>query len=126
MKHLKLWTLAVIVLSFCVSRASVAAEDEKDEKIALDKVPAEVIAAAEKAVPGFKATEAEKESKNGAVVYELDGTANGKKYEVKIDASGKVLKAGEDKEDDKNEKEGKEEKGEKKEHKKKGKHESDK
>jgi uncharacterized membrane protein YkoI len=29
---------------------------------------------------------------NGAKVYELDGTANGRKCEVKVDATGKVLK----------------------------------
>ena len=107
MKHFSLSLLAFLVLGLCSSRITLA--EEEGEKIALDKVPAEVKAAAEKAVPGITLTEAEKETKKGVVVYELDGTANGKKYEIKVDASGKVLKSGEDKEDDKDEdkKEGK-------------------
>ena len=28
---------------------------------------------------------------NGRKIYELDGTANGRKCEIKVDASGKVL-----------------------------------
>ena len=117
MKHFGLCLLSLMVFGLCASRTTVAEENEQEEKIGLDKVPAEVKAAAEKAVPGFTATEAEKETKKGVVVYELDGTVNGKKYEVKVDANGAVLKSGEDKEDDEGEKKGQ--------HKKGGKHEKE-
>jgi uncharacterized membrane protein YkoI len=68
-------------------------EAEKDVKIALDQVPDVVKAAAVKAVDGLKLTEAEKETKKDGVVYELEGTgSDGKTWEVKVDAAGKVLK----------------------------------
>ena len=76
-------------------------EDGKDEKVALDQLPAAVKAAAEDAVKGIVLTEAEKETKNGVVIYEIDGKAGGKEYELKIAADGKVLKVKEEKNDDK-------------------------
>ena len=84
-----------------------AEEKEKDEKIALDQVPAAVTKAAQDAVKGITLTEAEKETKDGVVYYELTGKVGEKEYEIKVGADGKVLAVKEEKED--------EEKGEKKE-----------
>jgi uncharacterized membrane protein YkoI len=62
--------------------------------------------------PGGSITGAEKEtSKDGAVVYEVDVKVGDKKFELKVDASGKVVANEEDKDEEKDEKE---EKGEKK------------
>jgi hypothetical protein len=55
-------------------------------------IPAAVKAAAEKAVPGLVITEAEVETQNGSTVYELEGTAGGKKCEVKVRADGEVVR----------------------------------
>ena len=55
-------------------------------------VPANILAAAKSSVPGFAMTSYDTDTDNGAKVYELDGTANGRKCEVKVDSTGKVLK----------------------------------
>jgi uncharacterized membrane protein YkoI len=55
-------------------------------------VPSNILAAAQAKVPGFAMTSYDTDTDNGAKVYELDGTANGRKCEVKVDATGKVLK----------------------------------
>jgi hypothetical protein len=92
---------ACLVLALAMASSALCAEKEKgkkqDEKVALDQVPAAVKDASVKAVASLTLTEAEKEVKNGAVVYELKGTASGKEYEVKVSADGKVLKAEEEK-----------------------------
>ncbi len=55
-------------------------------------VPANILAAAQAKVPGFAMTSYDCDTDNGRKVYDLDGTANGRKCEVKVDANGKVLK----------------------------------
>ena len=55
-------------------------------------VPANILAAAKSSVPGFAMSSYDTDTDNGRKVYELDGTANGRKCEIKVDASGKVLK----------------------------------
>jgi hypothetical protein len=65
--RLFLTALAVTTLAF----SAVAAEKEK--KISLDKLPPEIKAAADKAVPGAKWHSAEQETEKGGVRYELKG-----------------------------------------------------
>ena len=74
-----------------------------DEEIALDKIPAKVKAAALKAVKGLVITEAEVEKKKGVLVYEIEGTANGKSYEIKIKADGTVIEVEEEEEEEEEE-----------------------
>ena len=59
-------------------------------------VPANILAAAKASVPGFAMSSYDTDTDNGRKVYELDGTANGRKCEIKVDASGKVLKVDRD------------------------------
>ena len=59
-------------------------------------VPANILAAAKASVPGFAMSSYDTDTENGRKVYELDGTANGRKCEIKVDASGKVLKVDRD------------------------------
>ena len=55
-------------------------------------VPKEVKAAAKKAVPGIRFTGAEIQKKPGGVtIYELDGVAEGKEYEINLSPKGEVL-----------------------------------
>lgn len=55
-------------------------------------VPANILAAAQARVPGFAMTSYDTDTDNGRMVYELDGTAYGRECEIKVDATGKVLK----------------------------------
>jgi hypothetical protein len=95
-----------------VPSAWAAEEKEQDEKVALDQAPAAVLKAAQDAVKGITLTEAERETKGAAVVYELKGNVGDKEYEVQVSADGKVLKVEEEK-GDKEEEKGEVEKGEK-------------
>jgi hypothetical protein len=108
----KIPLLLALVLMVGAVPAAFGAEKEgkgkaKAEKVALDQVPANILAAAGDAVKGFKATEAEKTVKGDKVIWEVEGTAaDGKTYEIKVDGSGKVLKAKEAKQGKEGDKEG--------------------
>jgi hypothetical protein len=68
-------------------------DDDGDDEVdvALSDVPDAVKQAALAAVPGLVLTGAERETENGVIVYSLEGTANGKNYEVEVSAAGQVL-----------------------------------
>ena len=67
-----------------------------EEEIPLAQVPTAVVSAAEGAVEGFDIKAAESKVKDGRTVYDLEGKANGVKYEVKVAANGEVLKVEEE------------------------------
>jgi len=99
-------SLFVCALLALVS-AQVFAEEkgDKEEKIAIKDLPKAIVDAVNTAQQGGTITDAEKETaKDGTVVYEVDVTNGGKKYEVKVDASGKVLSNKIDDDDEKGEK----------------------
>ena len=69
-----------------------AEEGEEDEQaIALDQVPADVLAAARAALPGAVFTSAEVEKEDGQLVYCLEGHLDGEEVEVEVAADGRVL-----------------------------------
>lgn len=90
--------IVVFVLALCVAAGTVCPGAEKD--IALSKVPGKVLAAAKAAVPGITLTEAEVESTDKGVVYELEGVLAGSEYEIKVSADGKVLRIKQEVDDD--------------------------
>jgi uncharacterized membrane protein YkoI len=87
--------LVPTAMSLLIAAGPVALADD-DEEIDLADVPANVMAAAEAAVPGIRITEAEVEKKKGEMVYELEGEADGVEYEIKVNADGTVRKVKED------------------------------
>lgn len=105
MKNRWMGLLAVAAMAAALQTTKAVAEGgEKEVKVDLKDVPENVKKAATDAVKGLVLTEAEKETKDGKDVYELEGKVGDKEYEVEVDADGKVLKSGEDddgeKEDD--------------------------
>jgi uncharacterized membrane protein YkoI len=65
---------------------------ENPDPIALDKIPAEVMAIAKKELPGVEFEKAWTGKADAEMAYEIRGHAkDGKVREVKISASGKVL-----------------------------------
>ncbi|HHT9145031.1 MAG TPA: hypothetical protein ACFYD4_05030, partial [Candidatus Wunengus sp. YC61] len=70
--------VASIVILGAFSAAISATAGEKEEKTTIDKVPAAVKAAIEKATTGGKVKEIEKEQYDGKVVYEVDYVKDGK------------------------------------------------
>lgn len=75
--------------------------ETKEEKVALDQVPAAVREALTKAAGDGKITEIEKETEEGVVTYEATLLLNGKEKEVKVTANGKAVKEDEGDDDDK-------------------------
>lgn len=65
--------------------------DGEDEEIPLSEVPEHVRAAALAAVPGIVLEEAEREVEDGVAVYCLEGEADGRDYEIDVNADGVVL-----------------------------------
>ena len=63
-------------------------------------VPDAVAAGVLKALPGFQASELEIETEDGKTIYEFEGTADGKTWEVEVDAEGNVLEIEEETGDD--------------------------
>ncbi len=95
MNKLYLAGITTIFLSGC---AYLGFEQEQD--IEINQVPTVVTAAATKAVPGFIVESAELEKEDGKMVYELEGTANGKEYEIEISETGEVLEVESDDDED--------------------------
>ena len=92
------WVSLAGILASILTFSATAGEEERE--IPLKEVPKVVQAAAAKAVPGIVLKEAEVKDTAEGQVYELDGVAEGKKYEVLIDAGGKVLRAAVDDEEE--------------------------
>jgi len=86
----------IIVVFMLVLGAPISPEAAAGGDIALAQVPENILAAAEKAVPGIKFTEAEVDRSPKGHIYELEGTAGGKEYEIEVSAEGKVLKVEEE------------------------------
>lgn len=89
MKQPLLAISAALVLSACAGYQE--EEEENELVIELESVPAEVIAAAQAALPGIDLTDAEYEEEDGLMVYELEGTLGIARYEIEVTPEGEVI-----------------------------------
>ena len=94
---------AVLVLGCDFGAEPKAAAKEAEDSVPLDSVPDVVKAAAASAVAGIVLEEAECETEDGRVVYDLEGTADGKDYALEIAADGTVLEVEVEEEDENDE-----------------------
>ena len=71
-----------------------ACTDKSSEiEIPLSEVPANIVTIVQNTLPGISLVEAEKETRDKTVIYELEGKLiNGKEYEIKIAADGTIIK----------------------------------
>ncbi len=81
----------------------------REKDIPVSDLPKVVLDAVQKAVPGIEIEEAEVEKTSHGLVYEVEGEAGGKEYELHISADGKLLST-EMEDDDEDEAEDKPEK----------------
>ena len=79
-----------ISLTFVSGCTSLESRCEDEKGIPLSHIPVVAVNAAQQAVVNINLTEAAVE-KEGRTVYVLEGTADGKEYEVEVTADGKVL-----------------------------------
>ena len=91
----------VLMLTAIIGLSASSLGDRDEQEVPLDDLPQVVKDAALDAVEGITLTEAELEThKDGTKVYEVEGTADGKEYEIKITEAGKVLAIEVEDEDD--------------------------
>ena len=107
----------VIVLALCFAVTQVMAgekgeckgkDKEQEVKVTIDQVPAAVADTLQQAAGSGTIDEITQENEDGVVTYSADITKDGKKFEAKVAADGKLIKM----EEDKPGKEGKCKKGE--------------
>ena len=65
--------------------------DDFDNDIPKNEVPANVLAAAKAEIPGFVLEEADLQQRGAIRLFELQGRANGRPYHLDITADGRVL-----------------------------------
>ena len=88
------WALAVAcVLAFGAVAVSGCIRGESGSVVPVADVPAAVKATAQRVVPGIVLTKAEKETKCGKVVYEVEGKGDNKEYEIEVAEDGTLIKA---------------------------------
>ncbi|MBT8119282.1 MAG: hypothetical protein KJN89_06145 [Gammaproteobacteria bacterium] len=84
--------LSVIVLSSAIA-LSACSDKSNEVEVPLSEVPANIITIVQNTLPGISLSEAEKETKDDTVIYELEGKLiNGKEYEIEIAADGTIIK----------------------------------
>jgi len=87
-------TLKISAITLLAASTLLACSGKSEEtEIAVTDVPANIIRIVQNALPGITLSEAEKEIKDGRVIYELEGELiNGKEYEIKIAEDGSIIK----------------------------------
>jgi len=80
-----------IVMGLAVGAFAVGAEEEKEEKIAVDALPPAVTKAIKDKFPKAGIAGAIKETEDGKMTYEVALLEDKKEFEVKADAEGKIL-----------------------------------
>ena len=88
MRGLTLWCAAVAVIGLVAIGITVA--DDKAEKLSPDKLPKAVADAIKARFPDGKVTSAEKETEDGKLVYDIELTSGGLKYEMDIHEDGTI------------------------------------
>jgi uncharacterized membrane protein YkoI len=90
MQALREWLVAGIVLG-ALAGMTARADEEKEEKVPLDKVPKAVIDAVKAKYKDAELVSAEKENENGKVVYEINIKVKGQTIEVSATPDGKIV-----------------------------------
>ncbi len=78
-------------VSILLSAVAWAADEKKEEKVALDKVPKPVLDAAKAKFPKAELVGAEKEEEDGKTVYEVALKDHGTTVEIIVTPEGKIL-----------------------------------
>ncbi|MFC1651375.1 PepSY domain-containing protein [Candidatus Latescibacterota bacterium] len=91
---------AVILIGLVLCITLFAMVEETEKEIPLSEVPKKAITGAQKSVDGIKFVRAEAEEEDGVLIYDLEGVADGKEYEIEVTAEGKVLEVEQEEDDD--------------------------
>jgi len=89
-----------IALGGCAMNQHHDDADEKETPVTMDQLPAPVKATLMKEAGNGKVEEIDKETENGRTIYEADVMLDGKKWEIKIDQDGQLIRKALDEEKD--------------------------
>ncbi|CAN5567508.1 hypothetical protein BH09PLA1_BH09PLA1_04460 [soil metagenome] len=73
-----------------------AGDSKTEQRVEVNTLPVNVTAAVKGAMPNGTITEAEKEMRNGKLVYSLDVKDGGKEYDVVVSPDGQILSTKQD------------------------------
>ena len=86
---LKTSVIGILALSLLYA----CSDKDNDIEIPLSEVPTSIVNIVQNTLPGISLTEAEKELKDGFIIYELEGELiDGNKYEIEIVENGTIIK----------------------------------
>ena len=89
--QIKYFQKPLIILTAVFSLAA-CSDDDDGEDIPVSEIPVNIINRVQNTLPGIAIDEAEKETKDKRVTYELEGKmTDGKRYEIKIREDGTIL-----------------------------------
>jgi uncharacterized membrane protein YkoI len=84
-------TIGMLGVSALMGLVVLAAVEAAGEKVAEKDIPKKVMDAVKARFPGAKITSAEKEKSGGDVIYDIELTHKGRKYEMDINEDGTVV-----------------------------------
>lgn len=90
MGRLRGW-LAVSVIVAVLAGTAARADDEKEDKVPLDKVPKAVLDAVKAKFKGAELVSAQTEKEDGKLVYEINLKHKGHKVDVTLTPEGKIV-----------------------------------
>jgi uncharacterized membrane protein YkoI len=90
MQRLRGWLVATVIAS-ALAGAMARADEAKEEKVPLDKVPKAVLDTVKAKFEGAELVSAEKEKEDGKLVYEINLKHKGQKIEVTLTPEGKIV-----------------------------------
>src|SRR5438874_6249440 len=91
MRAILSWVIVSAVAGFVMLGTLAWADEKKAEKISEDKLPKKVMDTIKDRFPEAKITSAEKETEDGKVVYDIELTHKGRKYEMDIQEDGTLI-----------------------------------
>jgi hypothetical protein len=99
--RVKAFWCAAIVLGACVGAGVIRADNDDDEEnVAIKDLPEAVVAAVLAKFPDAKLVEAEKETENGEIVYEVEIEDGDDEIEVEVTSDGEILEVEVEDDDD--------------------------
>ena len=91
MRAILSWVIVSAVAGFVMLGTLAWADEKKAEKISEDKLPKKVMNTIKDRFPEAKIASAEKETEDGKVVYDIELTHKGRKYEMDIQEDGTLI-----------------------------------
>ena len=88
---MKQFILCSIVVALSLFFSISCSQKEQEQEIAISELPAIITTAIQDTLPGFEIAEAEIETKDKKITYEVEGIYQDQQYEIEISPDGKII-----------------------------------